>query len=191
MKKGIMIFGAAGVGKSTLGKMTADALKVPFIDIDDYIWRKDTKEPFQTLFTRQERIDRLKDAIADFDRFIMAGSMFSIRNHFHNDFALGVWVHASMPERIKRLEMREMVRYGERVLPGGDLYEKSQAFLRDAALYETGGGSMSMAEHAQWAAEMTCPVLRIDGTKPIAENVRIIQEKYLGIVNQKEKPALP
>lgn len=42
MPKGIIIFGSAGSGKTTLGKMVAKALSFPYFDIDDYIWKKDT-----------------------------------------------------------------------------------------------------------------------------------------------------
>ena len=48
MPRGIIIFGPAGAGKTTLGKMVARQLDYPYFDIDDYIWRKDTefKDPF-------------------------------------------------------------------------------------------------------------------------------------------------
>uniref|UniRef100_UPI003260E19C shikimate kinase n=1 Tax=Clostridium sp. NkU-1 TaxID=1095009 RepID=UPI003260E19C len=40
MARGIIIFGSAGSGKTTLGKMVADKLGFPYFDIDDYIWKK-------------------------------------------------------------------------------------------------------------------------------------------------------
>lgn len=43
MARGIIIFGPAGSGKTTLGKMTADESRFPYFDLDDYIWRRDTK----------------------------------------------------------------------------------------------------------------------------------------------------
>ena len=46
MAAGIMITGSSGAGKTTLGTLVANALGYTFIDIDDYIWRKDTEIPF-------------------------------------------------------------------------------------------------------------------------------------------------
>ena len=49
MATGIIIFGSAGSGKTTLGKMVANKLGFPYFDIDDYIWRKDTDKPFTVM----------------------------------------------------------------------------------------------------------------------------------------------
>ena len=48
--KSIILIGMAGVGKSTIGKALAKALGVGFVDLDDYIFKKDGK-------TIQEIID--------------------------------------------------------------------------------------------------------------------------------------
>ena len=40
MARGIIIFGSAGSGKTTLGKLVAKKLDFPYFDIDDYIWRE-------------------------------------------------------------------------------------------------------------------------------------------------------
>ncbi|MGM9548884.1 MAG: shikimate kinase [Faecousia sp.] len=37
MGKGIMFFGSAGAGKSTIGSLVAQELSFTFVDIDDYI----------------------------------------------------------------------------------------------------------------------------------------------------------
>ena len=41
MAAGIMIMGSSGAGKTTLGKMAAERLGFTFVDIDEYIWRKE------------------------------------------------------------------------------------------------------------------------------------------------------
>lgn len=40
---------------------------------------------------------------------------------------------------------------------------------------------MCMAQHEQWAKELPCPVIRVDGTKPIAENAELVVTKYYQI----------
>ena len=59
MKQGILIFGPSGSGKTTLGKVVAKQLGIAFIDIDDFIWRKDTEIPFSVMYSRTEKINRL------------------------------------------------------------------------------------------------------------------------------------
>ena len=59
MARGIIIFGPAGSGKTTLGKRVAEKLKYPYFDIDDYIWKKDVEKPFSVMYSRAEKIVRL------------------------------------------------------------------------------------------------------------------------------------
>ena len=42
MPRRIILFGSAGSGNITLGKMVAKRIGFPYFDLDDYIWRKDT-----------------------------------------------------------------------------------------------------------------------------------------------------
>lgn len=72
---GIMIMGPSGAGKTTLGELAAKELGYTFVDIDEYIWRKDTAAPFSVMYSRAEKIDRLMEAISTCDHFVMAGSM--------------------------------------------------------------------------------------------------------------------
>ena len=43
MATGIMIMGSFGTGKTTLEKVLANELGYTFVDIDEYIWRKDNR----------------------------------------------------------------------------------------------------------------------------------------------------
>jgi shikimate kinase len=47
-----------------LGKLVAEKLDFPYLDIDDYIWRKDTDKPFTVMYTREEKINRLMTDIS-------------------------------------------------------------------------------------------------------------------------------
>ena len=49
MATGIMIMGSSGAGKTTLGNLVANELGYTFVDIDEYIWRKDTEIPFSAM----------------------------------------------------------------------------------------------------------------------------------------------
>lgn len=82
MSTGIMIMGSSGAGKTTLGEWVANELGYRFVDIDEYIWRKDTVTPFSAMYPRTEKIDRLMKAISTCDHFVMAGSMDSFHEYF-------------------------------------------------------------------------------------------------------------
>jgi len=65
MATGIMIMGSSGAGKTTLGKLVAKELDYTFVDIDEYIWRKDTEIPFSAMYSKAEKISRLQEAISN------------------------------------------------------------------------------------------------------------------------------
>lgn len=178
MKQGIIIFGPAGSGKTTLGRMVAEQLGILFVDIDDYLWRNDTEIPFSVMYSRSEKINGLMDSIALTDRFVMAGSMDSFHEYFDPFFILAVHLTAPADIRVTRVHQREYEEFGSRVLSGGDMYESHQRFLDDAASYDFGGGSTSMDLHKKWADSLQCPILRLDGSDNLGNNSRIIAEKY-------------
>ena len=61
MPTGIMIIGPAASGKTSLGKKVAELLGFPYFDVDDFIWRFDTPELYTVMYSREEKISRLKN----------------------------------------------------------------------------------------------------------------------------------
>ena len=94
MSKGIMIIGPSGSGKTSLGKMVADKLGYPYFDVDDYIWRRDTEEPYTVMYSREEKINRLSKDIFPYEHFVMAGSMSSFHYAFDDKFDMMVFLYA-------------------------------------------------------------------------------------------------
>lgn len=178
MARGIMIFGPSGVGKTTLGRMVAEQLGFKFVDIDDYVWRKDTKIPFSCMYPRGEKISRLMDAISQTDYFVMAGSMDSFHEHFDPFFDLAVLLTAPAELRISRIHRREYALFGDRILEGGDMYEEHQKFLDDAAGYDSGKGFPNLMNHTKWAESLPCKVIRLDGSDDLSSNMQIIIDEY-------------
>src|SRR5690606_33217231 len=86
--------------------------------------------------------------------------------------------------RIARLQQREVERYGKEALAGGSRYEESKAFLEWASLYDHAGMEVrSKTLHEQWIAELSCPVLRIEGDYSIEERVAAVMD-YLNSNNR-------
>ena len=181
MARGIIIFGSAGSGKTTLGRMVAEQLSFPYFDIDDYIWRKDTPEPFTVMYSRAEKSGRLMADISQYEYFVKAGSMSSFHEGFDPLFDLAVHLSCDTDVRIERVNKRAVEQFGNRVLESGDLYKKHQKFLDNVARYDK-DGSPNLAEHLRWVKSMACPVLQLDGEMQLAENCARIVNKYLNLM---------
>ena len=68
---------------------------------------------------------------------------------------------------MQRVKKRSFQKFGNRMLSGGDLYEQEEKFFR---LVE----SRDENTIEEWVRSLKCPVMRIDGTKPIDENTNFI-----------------
>lgn len=178
MPRGIMILGSAGAGKTTLGRLVAKKSGTAFLDIDDYIWRNDTEIPYTVMYTREEKINRLKSAVEEAEEFVMAGSMNSFHEFFDPFFLLAVYLTADAGIRTERVHSRGLQEFGNRILPGGDMYETHQSFLKDVAGYDWGSASCNSKQHEIWLSQLTCPVLRLDGGEELESNAETIMEAY-------------
>jgi len=103
-------------------------------------------------------------------------------------FDLAVHNTAPVEVRAERLRAREFARWGDRALPGGDMYEVHQYdYLATARQYETKGPPYANRKtHEQWAATLPCPVLRTDGSLPVEGNAVLIVGKYKTIVGDED-----
>ena len=177
MSTGIMIIGPSGSGKTSLGKIVADKLGYPYFDVDDYIWRKDTEEPYTVTYSREEKIGRLSRDISPYEHFVMAGSMSSFHDAFDDRFKMMVFLYAEPAVRIQRVNARAAERFGERVLEGGDMYESHLRFLEDNLRYEK-DGSPNLNEQREWLNHMSCVKIELDGTDSLESNANKIAAKW-------------
>jgi hypothetical protein len=61
------------------------------------------------------------------------------------------------------------------MMPGGDRYASSQAFLAWAAAYDEGDTSIrSRRLHEQWLSTLPCPVVRLAGEYTIEEQLALL-----------------
>jgi adenylate kinase family enzyme len=176
----IHILGASGSGTTTLGRALAEHLQCPHFDTDHYFWLP-TDPPFTHQRERTERAQLLMDDITAQDSWVVSGSLCG-----WGDVAITLFepvVFLSIPHdiRMERLRRREHARFGERILPGGDMYEISQAFLTWAASYDEGGLDIrSRQRHYQWLSTLPCPIVCFEGEYTIEEQLAVLMVEIQG-----------
>jgi adenylate kinase family enzyme len=172
--KRIHILGASGSGTTTLGRALSERLQCPHFDTDSYYWLP-TDPPFTAKRDTRLRQQLLMDDLTAHDSWILSGSLCGWGDVAMPLFELVVFLWLPTGMRLERLRQREHERYGERIMPGGDRYEKSQEFLDWAASYDTGDVNMrSKRLHEQWLSTLPCPILLIEGEYSIEEQVAVL-----------------
>jgi adenylate kinase family enzyme len=168
------ILGASGSGMTALGRALAERLQCPHFDTDDYFWLP-TDPPFTHQRARTERQRLLMDDLTAHDSWVVSGSLCGWGDVAIPLFELVVFLSIPPDIRMARLRQREHERCGERILPGGDMYEKSQQFFAWAASYDEGGLDIrSRQMHDHWLRTLPCPILCFEGEYTIEEHLAVL-----------------
>ncbi len=165
------ITGAAGSGATTLGAALAKALPLAHLDTDDFYWEA-TDPPFTRSRPVPERLRRISEAQeraeAQEGGWVLSGSADPWGDPVLRDLSLVIFLRLATPLRLARLRRREAARFGERILPGGDMARIHGAFLDWAAGYDDPYfGKRSLARHRNWLAGQGAPVIELDGADPV------------------------
>ena len=170
MKYNILhIVGASGAGTTTLGQALEREYGYKWLDTDGYFWEQ-TDPPFVKSLPHEERVKRMSSAINENPKCVISGSLCGWGDVFIPRFDLVVFMDTPTELRIQRLEAREYKRFGERIRPGGDMYDNHIEFIEWAKTYDTAGTDQrSRAMHEEWFNLLSCPLVRVDGTKLVDE----------------------
>ena len=168
----VHVTGASGAGVTTLGRALADHLAVPHADTDDYFWQP-TEPPFVHKRPVEDRVRLMRELFLPRSAWVLSGSLDGWGDGLVLHFDLVVFVATPTIERLARLLAREERRYGSlAVAPGGARHEDVASFLAWASRYDDGSGAgRSRARHELWLAGLACPVVRVDGSRPVADLV--------------------
>ena len=139
-----------------------------FIDNEDlYFPKTDSSYVFSGPRSKEEVIRILEERIRGNNRFIFA----AVRGDYGDRLiaSLDHIVLIEVPKQIRsrRVRERSYQKFGDRILPGGDLYDKESKWfsLTDSRpdTYVT-----------DWLKTSNCPVIRVDGTLPVEKNLDYI-----------------
>ncbi len=159
----VFITGASCAGVTTLGRGLASA-RLHHVDCDDFYWFP-TNPPFTTKRPPDDRVRLIREELGQ-EGWVLSGSFDGWGDSLIGRVDLIVFLYTPTQIRMDRLLARERERYGERILPSGDMYEIHSNFAAWAAQYDKPDfPGRNLARHEAWLEMQAAPVLRLDGTQ--------------------------
>lgn len=172
---GILVCGLNGVGKSTFGRALAAQLKFHFIDSEELFFSSaDPDSPYSAPRPRAEAIAVLERTLEDCDNFVLAAVKGDYGSRTVSEYRCVVLLEAPGEIRMRRVVDRSFQRFGERMLPGGDLYEQELNFFAAVS-------NRDERYVLDWVRNLNCPMIRVDGTRTIEENLAFVMESVKGL----------
>ncbi len=192
MIRGIAIMGLNGCGKSTLAHAISKKLGFYEIDVEDYYFpeQKNSRQaileqkydveceykgeiPYSVSCSKAEVQEMLRKEIERHPEFVIAGVTMNWEEDILSAIDIVFILEVPGEERVKRVQQREELRFGSRVMPGGDMYEQQKEF-RDII------ANKSNESVEESASKIQCRKVRLDGTKSIDHNVGVIMSMLEG-----------
>lgn len=178
----LIICGGNGAGKSTLGKALAEKTGWVFRDIEDYYFPKTCAEyAYAVSRTEEEVAQLLYEDLKKYDNLILA----SVRGNYSKEieamFTCAVYVSVPKEIRMKRVWERSYKKFGDRMLEGGDLYEKEKGFFD---MIE----KRSDKTVTDWLDTIDIPIITVDGTQDTKDIVAEIISKLHSIKSNQNSP---
>jgi len=171
---GILVCGLNGAGKSTLGRALAERLGFAFIDNENlYFSRSAETEPYTGQRSEAEVVQLLLAETELHPDFVFAAVKGNYCTEMIGRYDYTVLVEVPRELRLQRIRERSFRKFGRRMLPGGDLYEAEEDFFRFAA-------SRPEEYVENWIRTLSCPVIRVDGRRPVEENLSLILKRIKG-----------
>ncbi len=181
---GIFVCGLNGAGKTTFGKVLADELGYRFIDIEELYFPNSNS--YANPRSQEEAWAALAELIEKHGgKFVLTSVTANYSEELASFFDLAVLVCAGREERLARVRRRSAEKFGERILPGGDLYEVESEFF---AMVESRGEDYAekFLRREIDAGRMRCPVVKINGggsrenlRQSVEENVKLVVRQMM------------
>ena len=168
---GICVCGLNGSCKSTLACALAKELNFKHMDIEQYYFIS-TDNPYSSSRTREEVERLLLEDINKNHCFIFSAVNGDMMPEINDNYDLVVYLDVPLDMRMKRIRQRSIDKFGDRVLPGGDMYEQEESFFAYAE-------KRTPEKIEKWLKTLSCKAIRLDGTKPIQESVELIKSLLL------------
>ena len=167
------LIGTNGAGKSTIGRILAERMSWQFIDNEDlYFPKEDVSYLFSNPRSKEEVIHLLEEKIEEDDRFVFAAVKGDYGEKLLTKLDYVVLIEVPKETRMERVKMRSAQKFGDRIQEHGDLADTENAWFSVV-------NSRPENFVTEWLERVPCPVIRIDGTAPVEENVNYLLERLL------------
>ena len=115
----------------------------------------------------------MREMFVDRSTWVLSGSLDGWGDALIPCFNLVVFLTTPTNIRLQRLRAREATHFGaDAVQPGGWRHQATEEFVEWAGRYDYGDREgRTLARHQIWLAALPCPVLRLEGTRPLPELV--------------------
>ena len=178
---GIIVCGLNGSGKSTLGKALAEKLEIHFIDIENLFFQQKASNYSSGLSRSDKEVEKiLLNEVVTYKNFVFS----AVKGEYGKDvlpfYNYAVLIDVPKEVRLERIKQRSLQKFGSRILPGGDMYEQEKTFY-DKVSSRTG---RYVEESVQ---SLECPVIRVDGTRSINENMTYITGQIQSLLQETDK----
>lgn len=162
----ILVMGAAGTGTSTLARGLADRLATQAFDTDDFFWVP-TDPPFQTVRPIKERLQLAEMMFLPRRDWVLGGSPMGWSTQVVARLTHVIFLTLDGDVRCQRLRKRETQRYGAAILPGGDMADEHNVFMKWAQGYDNPEFSgRNILKHRQMLSTLDVPVFEFDSAQP-------------------------
>lgn len=197
MIRGIAIMGLNGCGKSTLAHAIGKKLGFYEMDVEDYYFpeQKHSRQaileqqydvkceykgelPYSMPRSTKEVQEMIRNDIERNPQFVISGVTMNWEEDILSAIDIAFILEVPATERVKRVQHREEIRFGSRVMLGGDMYEQQKEFREII-------GNRSNERVEESANRLHCKKVRLDGTKSIEENISSIENvlEEMGYLN--------
>ena len=166
MQYGICICGLNGSGKTTLGAALAEKFGFKHMDVEDYYFTR-TDNPYASARTREEVEELLLEDIKQNPCFVFSAVNGNMNEEINSCYDLVVYLEVPLELRMKRIRQRAYEKFGDRVLPGGDMYEQEEKFFAFAK-------KRTPEKIEEWLQTLTCRVVKLDGSKLVDDNIKVL-----------------
>lgn len=165
----IAIVGGNGSGKTTLGATLSRVLNYKHMDIEDYYF-EDAEIPYSKSRTSKEVLLLMEQDAMKYPKFIISAVNADLGEKINSLYECVIYLNVPLDIRLKRVKQRAYDKFGDRVLEGGDMYEQEQGFF-DFVVKRT------MEKTDEWVKCIPCPIIYVDGTKPIDDTIEVLLSK--------------
>ena len=120
--------------------------------------------------SREEEVERLLlEEVQRDERFVFAAVKGNYGDAVLPYYKAAVLVEVPREIRLQRVQQRSLDKFGDRARPGGDLYEREKWFFDHISARPEDYAS-------RWLGTMNIPILQVDGTRPVGENLTVIED---------------